>query len=155
MALDTVNKRRSVHGYTGDLVLPIPDGSVDAVDRAQVAGLYTEAAHWMDIRDGDQLVIGTKSYPVRAVESRSGAGLSRASFAALATATASTRRAPAITGGLRGDPATNIVSLKCMPPFPLSAETRKRMVIETPYQALETIVFGDPFLVLVLEDLKI
>ena len=41
MALDTANKRRSVQGYTLTPIAPIPDGSIDAFDRAQMAWLYS------------------------------------------------------------------------------------------------------------------
>ena len=41
MAVDTENKRRSVSGYTGNVILPVSDGSISAADRAHVAGLYS------------------------------------------------------------------------------------------------------------------
>lgn len=40
MAVDTANKRASVQGYTFAYVNPAPDGTVDAADRAAVAGYY-------------------------------------------------------------------------------------------------------------------
>lgn len=41
MAIDTENKRRSVHGYTLNCVGPVPDGSVDNPDRAHTAWYYS------------------------------------------------------------------------------------------------------------------
>lgn len=107
----------------------------------------------LDIKAGDIFVIGTKEYPIRAVETWPWVG-STPSFARMATVTASTRRAPAISGGKRGDPVTNIASLNCLPLTPISADVQRRLVLETPYQALQTMVEGDSYLLLVLEDLK-
>ncbi len=107
----------------------------------------------LDIRPGDVLVVGTKEYPVRAVETWPWVG-STASFAHLATVTASTKRPPAIAAGKRGDAVTEISSLACLPLTPLSADVQRRLVLDTPYQALQTIVEGDSFLLVVVEDLK-
>lgn len=43
MAVDTENKRRSVGAYAGGsgMVLPRPDGTVDAADRAAAAWIYS------------------------------------------------------------------------------------------------------------------
>lgn len=41
MAIDTENKRRSVHGYTFNVIGPEPDGSVDDPDRAHSAWYYS------------------------------------------------------------------------------------------------------------------
>ena len=40
MAIDSENKRRSVSGYTGRVVLPSSDGRISAADRAHAAGFY-------------------------------------------------------------------------------------------------------------------
>ena len=40
MAIDTQNKRRSVHGYTHTPIYPVADGTVGAQDRPHVAWLY-------------------------------------------------------------------------------------------------------------------
>lgn len=42
MAIDSANKRRSVHGYLGPFAVigPVPDGSLDEYDRKHVAGVY-------------------------------------------------------------------------------------------------------------------
>lgn len=45
MAIDTENKRRSVHGYTFPaLILPTADGTIRALDRQHVCGLYAGIA---------------------------------------------------------------------------------------------------------------
>lgn len=41
MAIDTVNKRRSVQAYTLGLMRPVADGVIDAGDRAMVAWFYS------------------------------------------------------------------------------------------------------------------
>jgi hypothetical protein len=40
MAIDTEDKRRSVHGYTMTPIYPVADGSVDTQDRPHVAWIY-------------------------------------------------------------------------------------------------------------------
>lgn len=40
MAVDTENKRRSVSGYTGSVILPAADARISAADRAHVARIY-------------------------------------------------------------------------------------------------------------------
>ncbi len=107
----------------------------------------------LDIKRGDVLVVGTKEYPVRAVEIWPWVGATP-SFAKLATVAASTKRPPAISGGKRGAAVTQIASLNCLPLMPISADVQRRLVLDTPYQALQTFVEGDSFLLLVVEDLK-
>jgi hypothetical protein len=40
MAIDTEDKRRSVHGYTMTPIYPVADGAVDTADRPHVAWIY-------------------------------------------------------------------------------------------------------------------
>ena len=40
MAIDTQTKRRAAYNHLLITVLPVPDGTVDRVDREQVTGLY-------------------------------------------------------------------------------------------------------------------
>ena len=40
MAIDTENKRRSVQAYWIGAARPVPDGTIDASDRATSAGYY-------------------------------------------------------------------------------------------------------------------
>src|SRR3954452_18572524 len=62
------------------------------------------------------------------------------SFAHLATVNASTKRSPAISGGKRGAPATNISSLQCTPLDPVDPEVRQRLMLDSPNVILETFV---------------
>lgn len=41
MAIDTEDKRRSVHGYTMTPIYPVADGSVDTQDRPHIAWIYS------------------------------------------------------------------------------------------------------------------
>ena len=69
--------------------------------------------------------------------------MSSRSFARLATVTASTRRSPAVSGGKRGAPTTNITSLDCTPLDPVQAETAFRAGLESPFGLLGTFVDAD------------
>jgi len=40
VAIDTEDKRRSVHGYTHTPIYPVADGSVDLQDRPHVGWIY-------------------------------------------------------------------------------------------------------------------
>jgi hypothetical protein len=68
--------------------------------------------------------------------------MSSASFARLATVTASTKRA-ALSSGKRGTPTTKIASLNCLPLDPVSAELRQRLQLDTPHEVLQTFVDAD------------
>lgn len=63
-------------------------------------------------------------------------------FRRFATVTASTKRAPAISGGKRGTPVTEIASLRCTPLDPVDAELRQRLSLETPHELMQTFVDG-------------
>lgn len=65
-----------------------------------------------------------------------------ASFAKLATVTASTKRQGAITDGLSGDMAENIASLKCLPLDPLNADVAARAGLGDYHELLRTMVEG-------------
>jgi hypothetical protein len=58
------------------------------------------------------------------------------------TVTASTKRAPAISGGKRGTPTTKISSLLCTPLDPVDPELRQRLALNTPHELLQTFVKG-------------
>lgn len=40
MAIDTENKRRSISGYSGLAIAPVPDGAFSLADRAHMVWLY-------------------------------------------------------------------------------------------------------------------
>ena len=63
-------------------------------------------------------------------------------FGLLATVTASTKRAPAISSGKRGAAETNLSSLKCMPLDPIDPEIRRTLTLNTPHELLQTAVEG-------------
>jgi hypothetical protein len=44
VAIDTEGKRRSVHGYTGIPIFPVADGTIAALDRQHVVGIYAGIA---------------------------------------------------------------------------------------------------------------
>lgn len=112
----------------------------------------------MDILPGDRLVVGSKEYPIRAVEEwdRHRMGLS-ASYLRMATVSCSTKRNPAIDGdGNRGDPVTNLTGLLCTPLDPGSAEIIQRPGTNAPMEVLRCIISDSTdFVQLTLEDLKI
>ena len=62
------------------------------------------------------------------------------SFARAANVTASTKRAPAISGGRRGAAAANLTSLSCTPLDPVDPELRARLGLDTPHELLQTFV---------------
>lgn len=66
------------------------------------------------------------------------------SFARLASVTASTRRAPALVDGKRGEPTTNIVSLSCTPLDPVDPEVRQRLALDMPHELISCLVDGGP-----------
>lgn len=60
------------------------------------------------------------------------------SFARQLLVTASTKRPPAITSGKRGEPVEWVTELPCTRLTPVSAETQKRLALETPTNIYET-----------------
>lgn len=73
------------------------------------------------------------------------------------TVTAGTKRAPAIAGGKRGTPVTQVASFLCTPLDPVDAEVRQRLGVQTPHELLQTftketdIVQGDILVVASVE----
>lgn len=109
----------------------------------------------MDIVEGDTLVVGSKEYPIRSCEEWETTRMNTPGFRRMATKTASTKRAPAISSGKRGDATTKLTNLKCTPLDPVSAEIQKRIALDTPMELLQTFLTdGSGFLLLVVEDLK-
>ena len=63
MAIDTETKRRSLFGYSGpSLVLPVPDGTISAPDRAHILGLYSREAAESTVVSGPFCVGRTQVY---------------------------------------------------------------------------------------------
>jgi hypothetical protein len=107
----------------------------------------------LDIREGDLYVVGSREYPIRSCAEwswRYGRAMRR-----LLQVTASTKRSPAIAGGKRGAPATNLTGVRSTPLDPVSPELAQRLALDTPHELLQTFVDGgDTFYELILEDLK-
>lgn len=68
--------------------------------------------------------------------------MSSLGFTRMATVTASTKRPPAISSGIRGAATANLSSLACFPLDPLDPELRARLGIDTPHELLQTFVQG-------------
>lgn len=80
----------------------------------------------LDILFGDLLTISSVDYPVKGVERwgiEAGAGMR-----GMMTVTASTKRAPTMTGGKRGAAVANLTGLSCTPLLPLTAELEPRVL---------------------------
>lgn len=58
------------------------------------------------------------------------------------TVTASTKRAPAVTSGKRGEPVTHLATLRCTPLDPLDPETAQRLGLQTPHTLRQTFTDG-------------
>ena len=65
-----------------------------------------------------------------------------AGFTRMATVSASTKRPPAVSGGKRGSPVTQVASLSCLPLDPVDPELRERLGLETAHELLQTFVQG-------------
>ena len=65
------------------------------------------------------------------------------SFQRMATVTASTKRAAAISAGKRGTPTTKLSSIKCLPLDPVDPELKQRLALDTPHELLQTFVEGN------------
>ena len=63
-------------------------------------------------------------------------------FTRMASVTASTKRPPALSSGVRGAAEANLSSLSCFPLDPVDAELRGRLGIDTPHELLQTFVQG-------------
>lgn len=64
-------------------------------------------------------------------------------FGKLATVTAQTKRAPAISGGKRGEMEFHLANFKCTPLDVVDAELRQRLTLDTPHELLQTFVDGN------------
>lgn len=55
---------------------------------------------------------------------------------------ASTKRAPAMVDGVRGDAVAMLAEVRCSPLDPVDAETRQRQGLESPYRLFQTMTYG-------------
>lgn len=67
-----------------------------------------------------------------------------ASFARLATATASTKRNPAAAGGKVGVPVAKLASINIVPPMPVSSEIAAYYRLQSPREAFVSYTEGTP-----------
>ncbi len=103
----------------------------------------------LDIREGDYLIVGAKSYPIRSCATW--AWYNYRSMARLLRVTASTKRSNRTTGL-----AVNLTNVKCTPLDPVDPELKMRLDLKTPGELLQTFADGtDVFYRLILEDLKV
>ena len=94
-----------------------------------------------DIREGDLLVVGSDEYPIIEAHVFDVTGfLTGGSYGRLATISCSTKRRPAATGGLQGEPATKLSSLSCTPLDPYQPEINRAPITNAPGRLLETYV---------------
>ena len=110
----------------------------------------------IDVREGDILIVGSDSYPVKAVEVWTKANWNTYAFQRMASVTASTKRPPSLTaGGLRsGTAVTNLSSIKITPLDPITAEVAERLALESPVRMLETFIADSTgFVHVIVEDL--
>jgi hypothetical protein len=109
----------------------------------------------MDILEGDTLVVGSKEYPIKECAEWKTDKMNTAGFRRMAVETASTKRPPALSSGLRGEAVTHLTGLRCTPLDPVSSEIQKRVALETPMELLQTFITDSlGFVHLVVEDLK-
>ena len=108
----------------------------------------------VDIREGDLLVVSTREYPVKAVEVWTKANWN-SYFQRMTSVTASTKRPPALSNGLRsGTAVTNLASIKITPLDPITAEVAQRLALESPVRMLETFIADSTgFVHVIVEDL--
>jgi hypothetical protein len=110
----------------------------------------------IDIREGDILIVGSKSYPVKAVEAWTKANWNTYAFKRMASITASTKRPPSMSaGGLRsGTATTNLTNQSITPLDPITAEVAERLALESPVRMLETFIADSTgFVHVIVEDL--
>lgn len=109
----------------------------------------------LDIREGDILLVDGVEYPIRSVARWALRAANSIGFLRMANVTASTKRPPTLSAtGTRAAPVTYLIGIRCTPLDPIDAELRGRLMLNTPHEILETYVDGDPYLRLMVEDLR-
>ncbi len=107
----------------------------------------------LDIQRGtDILVMDGAEYPIEDVQIWPGPAIS-GSFGLLATATAHTKRKPAVAGNKRGEAVAHLADFACTPRLPINASVLAQMPFEAPYQLRQVFVDGgDNWLVLTVRE---
>lgn len=95
----------------------------------------------LDIQNGDQLVIGSDIYAIRAVSHYNdhGFGASK-SFARMASVSCTTNRRGAVAGGVSPAPTQKLTGLSCVPLSTVTPETRQTPITNTPVVILVTFI---------------
>lgn len=111
----------------------------------------------IDVREGDILVSGATEYAIRVVDDwtlrTGGTALKRK-----ATIAYSTKRNPALSGGNRGLPVTNLASVMGTPLDPLgSGELRQREELQSLYKPKQTFLYdgGTNYYHCIVEDIRV
>ncbi len=108
----------------------------------------------VDIREGDYLVVGSKEYPVKAVEMWASSNFHTSSFATMAIVSASTKRS-VFSDGKSGAPVAHLTSLAITPLDPVTQDVVERLALESPVRLLETFAADDDgFVHVIVEDLQ-
>ena len=109
----------------------------------------------IDIREGDTLVVGSETYPVKAVEIWTKANWNTSAFQKMANVSASTKRNPTISGGKRAAQTTSISGLSITPLDPVTQDVVERLALESPVRLLETFIADSTgFVHVIVEDLQ-
>jgi hypothetical protein len=110
----------------------------------------------LDILEGDLLVVGGKSYPIKSCAEWETSRMNTSSFRRrMAIKDCSTKRRGTISSSNAGTYAEHLDGLHCTPLDPVNAEIQKRVALDAPMELLQTFVTdGDGFVHLVVEDIK-
>lgn len=109
----------------------------------------------IDIKEGDYLVLGGVTYPVKSVATWSGK-VSGKSLYRMATEVGTTKRTPDPINGVFAQTSDHLVDLSCLPVMPVDSDTRRRVGLESPVELCMTFVIDTTGIYLViLEELKV
>ncbi len=94
----------------------------------------------LDIVVGDEAVIGNQNYPIVAVEHWQ---IAQTPFAKMMTEMLTTKRAPQMENGKRGDAEQKLFALQCTPLLPVSPTIQFSPALQSPHTLFELFVAGD------------
>ncbi len=97
----------------------------------------------IDIKAGDQLIIGSDTFPVFSVGEETVLGFNDPSFLKMATIPCSTKRGGENAGGDFLEPTGNLTGLLCMPFQPLTPEVIVGLGLDDPHTKKTTFI-ADP-----------
>lgn len=109
----------------------------------------------LDILEGDVLVVSGKDYPIKECAEWKTTRMNTTGFRRMAVESASTKRPPALSSGIRSEAVSHLTGLHCTPLDPVSSDIQRRIALDTPMEILQTFITdGSGFVHLVVEDLK-